>query len=844
MKTSIKAHILLCLSVVILLGCSRKKDSFVSRNFHAVTTEYNTLFNGYNALEQGRKSLNENYTDNYWEILPIERMQVTDEIMLPGQTKNADFEKAEEKAVKAVQKHGMNIAGKEKNPQIDEAYLLLGKARYFDQRFVPAMEAFNYILYKYPASDNINHARVWREKANLRLENTDLAIANLKRLLYQEELEGQDLADATSMLAQGYINVKSLDSAITQLEIASNATKSNDERGRYRFIQGQLYNALEKPDSANYAFDRVIELNRKTPRVYLIASYIEKAKNFDYDNGNKLEFLELLTELEENRENRPYLDKIYNQIAEYHLANSSDSIARDYFNKSLRTGSRDRFLNAMNYQNLGNMNFDNSEYKNAGSYYDSTMVNLKQNTKLYREIRRKRENLDDVIRYEDIAQRNDSILGLIYLSDEDRLTYFIEYTNELKKKAEEEKASEELSKQLSNSGLKTSANSSIGNKQAPNIKSFYFYNPVTVSYGKNEFLKTWGDRSLEDNWRWSSKGSSDSGSIALGEEFESATEEELFDPEFYIATIPSEQTVIDSLAKDRNFAYYQLGLIYKDKFKEYELAKDKLKTLLESNPEERLVLPSKYNLYKLYLLLNKPGEAEITKNDILSNHSDSRYAAIILNPDSNISEDKNSPENLYESLYKQFENQNYATVISECDKYISMFDGEAIVPKFEFLKAVANARLFGFEAYKNSINFIALNYPNSTEGKQAEKMMKSVIPMLEGKIFVDEAASKNFKVVYSFIDASKEEIDEFVNKLNESIKDIRYFDLSTSIDKYNTNTTFVVVHGLTSLQGAQGFRDILKDYKKNIEKDHFAISSENYEVIQIHKNLDVYLESQ
>ena len=42
----------------------------------------------------------------------------------------------------------------------------------------------------------------------------------------------------------------------------------------------------------------------------------------------------------------------------------------------------------------------------------------------------------------------------------------------------------------------------------------------------------------------------------------------------------------------------------------------------------------------------------------------------------------------------------------------------------------------------------------------------------------------------------------------------------------------------------KGFNDILKDYKKTIDKDHFAISSDNYEVIQIHKNLDVYLESQ
>ncbi len=68
------------------------------------------------------------YQDDFWDILPIERMPKSEELLMPGQTKNANFELAEEKAVKAIQKHSMNIGGTEKNPQMDEAYLLLAKA--------------------------------------------------------------------------------------------------------------------------------------------------------------------------------------------------------------------------------------------------------------------------------------------------------------------------------------------------------------------------------------------------------------------------------------------------------------------------------------------------------------------------------------------------------------------------------------------------------------------------------------------------------------------------------------------------------------------------------------------
>lgn len=844
MKNYFKVKSLLLLTAILLAGCSRKKDNFVSRNFHAVTTEYNTLYNGYNALKQGRDNLNEDYADNYWEILPIERMQATDDIRLPGQSKNQDFEKAEEKAVKAIQRHSMNIGGKEKNPQIDEAYLLLGKARYFDQRFIPSLEAFNYILYKYPASDKINQAKIWREKANLRLENDELAKTNLKRLLYQEELKGQDLADATSMLAQAYINTKVLDSALVQLEIASDATKSNDERGRYRFIQGQLYNTLGVKDSANWAFDRVIELNRKTPRIYLISAHIEKARNFDYEGENKLEFLELLTDLEEDRENRPYLDKIYHQIAEYHKENSSDSIAQTYYNKSLAAGSKDKLLNARNYETLGNMQFDKAEFRIAGAYYDSTMLNLKENSKLYRSLQRKRDNLDDVIQYEDVAKRNDSILNLVHLSDADRLAFFTDYTDKLKQDAEAAKEKEAAAK-LS-TGLITAKNNNtrLNTRGGGGPNSFYFYNPTTVAFGKNEFIKTWGERQLEDNWRWSNRSGSISNVNIIDDELANATEELLFDPQFYISRIPTEAKEIDSLSTERNFAYYQLGLIYKDKFKEYELAKDKLQTLLQNNPEERLVLPSKYNLYKIYTLLNRNDEAEISKNDIIKNYPDSRYATILLNPETVLDADENSPGSIYNKLYKRFEDQEYAAVIAATDNYISMFDGEAIVPKFEFLKAVAKARLFGYESYKEGINYIALNYPNSPEGKKAEEMLKNVMPLLGEKEFADDAMSKNFKTIYQFSGASKEEIDAFAKSLDEAVKKVRYFDLKTSTDIYNSDTVFVVVHGLKSIQGAQGLSDILEEYKQYIDKEYFAISSQNYQIVQIHKNLEAYLKSQ
>ena len=852
MNSSFKVVIsLICLAVVIT-SCSRKKNTFINRNFHALGTKYNVLYNGNIALEKGRQAVDDASTDNYWELLPVERMQIEEEVILPGKSKNQDFQRAEEKAIKAVQKHGMNIKGKEYNPQIDEAYLLLGQARYFDQRFIPALEAFNYILYKYPASDKINTAKVWREKTNIRLEDNELAIKNLKRLLEQEQFEDQDLADATAILAQAYINIKAKDSALTQLSIAAEFTKKKKEIARYNYIIGQLYNEFGEKDSANLAFDKVIDLHRKVPRAYYINAHLAKSYNFDPETGDPVEFLEYLTELEENRENRPFLDKIYYRIAEYHRSASNDSLATAYYNKSLRTNLGDKELISRDYSTLGDMNFDKAEYRLAGDYYDSTMQSMTLNSKPYRIIKRKRENLDDVIYYEDIAQVDDSILNLVNMSEAERLSYFTAYTDDLKDKAEKEKAKAEAEeRRKSNTGVQQSINN-VNSKSLgadPNSKGgaqkdqFYFYNQTTVAYGKNEFVKIWGDRGLKDNWRLSNTNTKGASTNPIDNLAASAEDDERFDPQFYISKIPTEQKVLDSIAKERNFAYYQLGVIYKEKFKEYILAKDKLEALLQNDPEERLILPSEYNLYKIYEILGLTSKANAMKDLIVSTYPDSRYAQILLNPKSDLGKDENSPESIYENLYAKFENQEYVEVVAKTEQYISEFEGDPIVPKFEILKASANGRLNGFEAYKKGVNYIALTYPNTEEGKIAQEIMDNVLPTLANKTFVNDDTAKHFNVLYAFDNLEKDQIEEFVKSLDEAVSKVSYFNLSTSVDFYDENTTFVVVHGLKSLSGAKGFAEILKENKLKIDRIFYPISSPNYEIVQRHKSLNEYLES-
>ena len=70
--------------------------------------------------------------------------------------------------------------------------------------------------------------------------------------------------------------------------------------------------------------------------------------------------------------------------------------------------------------------------------------------------------------------------------------------------------------------------------------------------------------------------------------------------------------------------------------------------------------------------------------------------------------------------------EKYIDVIEKCDTYIIDFQGEPIVTKFEFLKALAIARVYGFKEYEKALTFIKLNYSSTIEGKEAERILDQV----------------------------------------------------------------------------------------------------------------------
>jgi tetratricopeptide (TPR) repeat protein len=662
------------------------------------------------------EELRANYQDNFWEQLPIEPLKI-DRLALPGMgadsdTSPADFEKAEEKAVKAVQKHSMVIVRQERNKQIDDAYLLLGKSRYYSKRFVPALEAFNYIIINYPTADLIDETRVWQAKTQIRLQNEEQAILNLKDLLKKSSIESEIREKAHTALAMAYVALNEPQKTRFHLNSATKTDHNKEQTARNLFILGQMYRDNAIIDSSNFVFQKLIDL-KKAPYKYVIRARLEKARNVN-DKLDALTAKEELIKLTKDRDNRPYLNEIYYQLG---MMESDTELASEYFKKSLESNSTDLLQKEFSYEALGNLYFDKAEFLTAGAYYDS-VVNATQmtNSKRVRRLIRKRNKLNEVIYYEGIAKSHDSILRIVDMSKEEREAFFINHIDRLK-------AIEEKQAVVDNTGtgflnFRKSGNSNSG--------KWYFYSVQTVGFGEQEFRKKWGNRPHEHNWRLSDKTQIN---LGVSSSFESPgidLNSDRFDLENYMNRVPEERNTIDSLKSERNNAYFRLGIIYKEQFNEKELAIQRLEDLLTFNPVEELVLPAKYHLYKMYDE-NGSGKALVLRSDIVQNYPESNYAQIILNPNQVIEDNQaNLPEKEYAEVFYAYKAEKYDEVITIANTAIGKFEGHAIVPKFELLKAYALGKRDGGEAFYKALEYVAMNYPNTEEGKKALEVKETI----------------------------------------------------------------------------------------------------------------------
>lgn len=819
---------LLVVILFVIIGCTTKANTYYNRQMQPIVTKYNVLFNGEEAFDLGLKELQEQYQDNFTEVLPVEPIKMSGKIQLDG-IENPNFERAEEKAIKTIQLHSMVFKGEQRNYKIDDAYILLGKARYYNERFLPALEAFNHLLTNYGKSERIPEAAVWAEKTNLRLGKDKIAIEKLHNLLNTEKLKRNDRAEAYATLGQAYINQEMYPEAADALYLGGKHTRNKYLKGRYYFIAAQLYEKQKQRDSAVTAYEKVIKLNWKIPRKLWVEAQAGKARNKDFSPEEKTDFLEYLTKLEKRHEHKDLLDVLYFTHGTL-IEDQSKVMAADFFRKSLKNNKENNPLKAKTHEQLAEVYFQQKDYTGAYHHLDSTLAYVPEHTfeRLY--IERKKENLAKITELEYVVKQNDSILKIIKLPENERHAFFQKHIDSLQKVSEQKKQifSED------NFGI------GVALQNVPELQQggkFYFHNSMAVAYGKQQFQQFWGNRPLEDNWRWSTKENSNIPDIAdKNVDEKKSSENQTLTPDFFISQLPKTENEITELEKTRNQALYQLAVLYKAKFNDSELAIDRLERVLAAHPDALLEAASLYELYKNYNDLKNP-KAESVKTQLLTHHSDSDYAHILQGIASSQQQKDQKAQMFLNELTADFENGKVSETLARLNQEEFLYKETAIAPKLALLKAQATARLEGVVPYRTILEQIMVTYPDTDESNLAKDLIEK-LKDVEKETFVSDDKTKSWKLV--IFNIPTEQWTEIKAKLNEKLHSISD-KISLSEDVYDVDEKWLTIHGLQNRNTANSITQELLEIINKYQLDNFAIATENYRLLQIKKQKDEYL---
>ena len=795
-------------SIVIIHSCSTTKKGVLNREYHALTSKYNVIFNGKEAFSVGEKILLEAFEENFFEFIPVEPITLRGEdvdqtTIVPG------FDRAEEKAVKAIQKHSINIKNIQYNKEIEKAYLLLGKARYFDRRFFPALEAFNFLLETGASWSNFLDAKIWREKTNIRLKNYELAIENLRPLARKLISKNKYFTIANATLADAFMNLKKQDSALYYIKRAALKESKRAFKARYFFLTGQLFESLEQKDSAQWAYKQIIDLNRKAPRKFLVQAMIKQ--NLLDTNLSSKYHVASLEKMLKNYENDPYEHYICRALAELFFEQGKDSIGLGYLNRSIESVSLDPYTKIENLKFLSDYHFKKGNYLVSGGFLDKLLSLYEKNSTEYKRTDRKRENLNEVILYEKTAQNTDSIIKLALLDKDEQLTYFENYIN-LKRQKEIQKLKE----------AEESANSQSINRLKT---SFYFYNPNQLLKGKQAFLTVWGDRPNLDNWR-----SSDA--ILAPKEFSAQDEKESDKffviqetPESYVSLIPKEEEEIDSLILLNQQSYLQLGMIYKEKFNDYDLARNRLKKALDLNPPDGIASQALYHLYRI-AEKDSIQIAESYRTNLIKNYADTPFAFLLNDPKNYDLSEIKTPELLYEKVLKLFEEQKFSETLKEIELLTVITSGSRIEPKISLLKAHTIGRLKGVSSWRKALGKVASKYSAFEEGIKARDLIEKIESMqnLDKKNVI----YKNYKWIFPFESSQTRIIDTFYSEVKRKTF-IYNNSLSVSKDTYNEDYVFVVIHGIRDLNEIEVLKNRIEfDQEKLVNFDNFVTLTSQY----------------
>ena len=757
-----KKNILLFLIFTLFLACSPRKNGYVNRQYQSFTTFYNVLFNGEDALntelKQREKSHRDNFYAPYIKLLTYDEqisssemenlgMQDSDDMSPPPGFYNDDVPSnfisnssssgvsalkiSEIKAEKAIQKHAMVFGGVEKNKEIFNAYMLLAKARLFQNQPLEALDALNTLQKVFKKDKRLPLAKIYEGFAYAKMKDFYRADETFRALKEDKKLSKSNKKLLSIFYSEMLLNSGKKEEAVAELENAYKLNKNKELRSRIAFLRGQILTNLGENEKARESF--VTAYKNAGNFEFEVKSQIEIAKTF---NGNADDYEGAKQYLEKISKKGTYASRkneFYYALGLMANKAGKKDEAQEFFRKSIKEKISDSQIRGLTYYEIGKKFFDDNDYLSAGVYYDSAYVAMNY-PPVKEKLKAQTSNIKQVSKNYYLIKKNDSILALTKMTNDEKIAFFNKHIETLKtkeaqeeierKKAEKEKNSKSESVDFALLANSNDTTSSFMDFNAG--KSFYFANQSTIAKGENNFKQIWGNRALTDNWRTSAKMNSieDLKNEALG--VSSAPNPRRFEPDFYIEKIPTKSEEILALKKDRDTASLGLGRMYENYFQNTALATKTLYNLVDSKPDEETDLQALYQIFSMNYEKN-PADAERAKQLILERYPYTSYAEFVKNPKKEqLTTSDAEVQKLYEEAFKLYSEEKFEDSKKLIDNALQKYPKDLLVPKFTLLQAFNTGKTAGKEIMILQLEQLMLNYGKTPEGIKAAEMLKNL----------------------------------------------------------------------------------------------------------------------
>jgi tetratricopeptide (TPR) repeat protein len=734
----VRIFVSLLVAGLLLSGCSAERSNPMSKSYHNVTAHYNSYFLAKEKLREVEAKVWEAMPNDYNRVLPI--FPPLDTTFLA--TLRPDLEDVIKKASIAIQRH--------KNSRwVDDSYLLIGKARYYQNEPEDAIRTFKYVnlTSKDPATKH--EALVWLMRMFIETRSYEEAVQvsdYLDKLeLNQDNYRDHYLTRAYYLTVTGGSSPRIIDN----LSLALPYLKRRDERSRVHFILAQLHQNLSQDDKA-YAHYRA--LLRKNPPYELgfhsklsigLVSQVANA-------GERARIERYFRKLLKDGKNLEYKDKIYYEMARFEVKQQLFDKALFYLRKSVQESSNNPTQQAYSYLLAGRIYFENlQKYRQAHIYYDSALQVYPQDAEDYMALAERRDILADFATQITTIETEDSLQILARLDTaalHQRIDEIIALQQQRELEAQKAQAAREAqalkarNRSTSGSGPGT-LTASLDNNTGG---AWYFDNPTTVATARTEFSRKWGDRPLQDNWRRVNQRLPNAEQIAsaavaapVAEAPPDPQEVKRMQYEAFLQNIPLTPAQMEVSEKKVEDALYSLGLIYQHKLKEPKQAMETYEQLVTRFPQTAPKAEVLYSLYLLHLQAEDGAEGKYAAW-LKKEFPESRFAYLIDNPNYEkiSSADRLLIRQLYDSAYTHYEKEKYPEAIAMTRRITKQFPGNELEDKIGLLNTLLIGRTQPPAAFKAALIQFGQDFPASPLQDKAQELLLTYADFEQGKLAV------------------------------------------------------------------------------------------------------------